>query len=59
MLQSKIRLPQLNKREKEIQDDTIKRYILNILKEDTDASDVEKKAVLEILQNLDKKSKQA
>ncbi len=57
MLQSKKRSPQLTKRESEIQDETIKRYILNVLKDETDG--VEKQAVLEILQSLDKRSKQA
>jgi len=59
MLPSKVRSPQLDKREKAIQDDTIKRYILNLLIHDPDANEIEKKAVLEILQSLDKKSKQA
>lgn len=42
-----------NQREKEI----AKKYILNILKQDMDLDDTVYKAVLEILQKLDKKSR--
>ena len=54
MLRSK---KSLTKRENEIADDTIKRYILNVLKDDLDPNDTEYKAVLQILNDLDKKTR--
>jgi len=46
-----------NEREKEIADSEIKKYILDVLKEDMDLDDSEYKAMLEILRNVDKKSR--
>ncbi|NIN03690.1 MAG: hypothetical protein GTO44_10050 [Hydrotalea flava] len=48
-------MPKLTERENEISDDTIKKYILNILKDDTD-DPIEKQVVLEILQKLNSKN---
>lgn len=57
MLQSDKRKlkPSLSKREQEMVDDTIKRFILKILADENDIIENQKIAVLQILRELDKK----
>lgn len=57
MLQSKkqYKQPQLNQREQKMVDETIKRYILNILADENEMIEDQKVAVLQILRDLDKK----